>query len=153
MPQINIYTDGSCFPKEKQGTWAAIIIIEKQETIIKGQECDTNHNRMELTAAIKALDYILVNKIKFSSLNLYSDSQYLVNIPERKSRLLSNDFITKKGKKIQNYDLVEMLLNQIQHYQVNFLKVKAHQKQGIEKNYNRVVDKIVRADLRAIKFP
>ena len=153
MPEINIYTDGSCFPKEKQGTWAAFIIIENEETIIKGHVGDTNHNRMELTAAIKALEYIFSQKIKFSSLNLYSDSQYLVNIPERKSKLISNNFITKKGKKIQNHDLVEILLNQIQYNQINFLKVKAHQKQGIEKNYNREVDKIVRADLMALKFP
>lgn len=153
MPEINIFTDGSCFPKEKQGTWAAIIIIQKQETVIKGYVYDTSHNRMELTAAIKALEYVFSKKIKFSCLNLYSDSQYLVNIPQRKCKLTSSNFITKKGKKIQNYDLVEILLNLIQHHQIKFLKVKAHQKKGIEKNYNREVDKIVRSDLRALKLP
>ena len=148
MPHINIYTDGSCFPKEKKGTWAAILLIQEKKTIIKGEQTQTNHNRMELTAAIKAIEHVVLNKIPFSELSIFSDSQYVIGIPERKTKLKANNFFTKKGNKINNADLIEQLILLIEKYVINFIKVKAHQKKGADINYNSEVDKLVRKNLR-----
>ncbi len=150
MPLINIYTDGSCFPKEKKGTWAAILLIQEQKTIIKGEQTQTNHNRMELTAVIKAIEHVLLNKMAFSELTIYSDSQYVVNIPERKNKLKANNFFTKKGNKINNADLIEQLIILIEKHVVKFTKVKAHQKTGSDINYNREVDQLARKNLRSL---
>jgi ribonuclease HI len=150
MSLISIYTDGSCYPKEKKGTWATLIIIENQQTMLTGQEINTNHNRMELTAVIKALEYVYEKEIAFSKIDVYSDSQYVINIPERKTKLNASNFCSKKGREIQNTDLIKLLLETIQSQEINLIKVKAHQKKGLEPNYNRVVDKLARKNLRTI---
>ena len=54
---IEIYTDGSCLTNPGNGGWAAIILIEDKKKEIFGGEKLTTNNRMELTAAIKALEY------------------------------------------------------------------------------------------------
>ncbi len=72
---IEIYTDGSCSHKGRSGGWAAIVINDEWITEIAGFENDTTTSRVELLAAIKALEF-LKNP---SCVNLYSDSQYVVN--------------------------------------------------------------------------
>ena len=54
--EIKIYTDGACVGNPGPGGWAAIILVEYDKTaLFSGEKLPTN-NRMELTAAIKALD-------------------------------------------------------------------------------------------------
>lgn len=148
MPLIEIYTDGSCYPKENTGAWAALIFTGNDKTVLTGEEINTTHNKMELMAVIKAIDYIISKQLLFSSIVIFSDSQYVVNIPLRKVKLKASQFITKKGNQIQNYDLIQTLIYQIETYNLKFIKVKAHQKQGDLINYNREVDKLVRHTLR-----
>lgn len=62
---IHIYSDGACSGnqlKENKGGWAAVMISNNKKKEISGCECNTTNQRMELTAAIKALrsDYILI---------------------------------------------------------------------------------------------
>ena len=52
-----IYTDGACKGNPGPGGWAAIIILENIKKEISGGEKLTTNNRMELTAAIKSLEY------------------------------------------------------------------------------------------------
>ena len=56
--EIKIYTDGACIGNPGPGGWAAIIMSEKEEKKIFGGEKLTTNNRMELTAAIAALQYL-----------------------------------------------------------------------------------------------
>ena len=58
---IQVYTDGSCNTKLKIGAWAAIIIHNNNTKTISGYTLETTNNRMELTAVIKALEYIETN--------------------------------------------------------------------------------------------
>ena len=55
--ELKIYTDGACAGNPGPGGWAAIIIIDGSKTEIFGGEKLTTNNRMELTAAINALEY------------------------------------------------------------------------------------------------
>ena len=55
--QIKIYTDGACIGNPGPGGWAAIILQEKEKKELFGGEKLTTNNRMELTAAIKSLEY------------------------------------------------------------------------------------------------
>ena len=55
--EIKIYTDGACVGNPGPGGWAAIIFQESNKIEIFGGEKLTTNNRMELTAAIKALEY------------------------------------------------------------------------------------------------
>ena len=55
--QIKIYTDGACVGNPGPGGWAAIVLVEKEKKELFGGEKLTTNNRMELTAAIKGLEY------------------------------------------------------------------------------------------------
>ena len=88
MLYFHIYTDGACHNnKGKQGSWGYVILNDTQDRIIKqdyGYDPQTTSNRMELTAAIEAIDQLLYlcakNDLKTDDVKfrLYSDSQYVV---------------------------------------------------------------------------
>ena len=62
--EIKIYTDGACIGNPGPGGWAAVILTENDKKELFGGERLTTNNRMELTAAIKALEYCNNNEEK-----------------------------------------------------------------------------------------
>jgi len=102
---------------------------------------------MELEAVIKAIEFT-DNKHNDTSLVVYTDSQYVHRIPERKEKLKHKNFLTNKGTPIQNVDLVKVLILLIESHSIEFIKVKAHQKPDGSLNYNAEVDKIAREMVR-----
>ncbi len=145
---IKAYTDGSCNTKFKIGAWAAIIFIPEKETVLKKTEINTTNQRMELSAVLNVLDYIKANKLNDSKIVIYTDSQYVAGIEGRIEKFKLQDYKTNKGKPIRNEDLVRKLVYFIENMNVDFVKVKAHQKETDTKNYNRVVDKLCRKLVR-----
>ncbi len=145
---IEIFTDGSCNTELKIGGWAALLLFENKEIIIKGTILNTSHNRMELWAVLKSFEFVKDQNIIFDNVRIYSDSQYVVNLPDRKDKLKKSSFITKKGIQIQNSDLIEEFIHMIENYNIELIKVKAHQKKYETENYNRKVDKIARSQVR-----
>lgn len=145
---IKIFTDGSCHTQIKTGAWAAIILRENKKEVLKGCYKNTTHNQMELLSVIKALEYVENKKIKYDKIEVFSDSQYVVDIIRRKDKLESSSFLTKAGKQIQNVELLKALINYINQLNIEFYKVIAHQKANENINYNREVDILVRKTLR-----
>ena len=77
---IVIYTDGACIGNPGPGGWAAIILADNKKKELFGGEKITTNNRMELTAAIKALEHCKNEEGKQPSLKqikIYTDSKYL----------------------------------------------------------------------------
>lgn len=148
IKEIKIYTDGSCNTKQKFGGWAAILIYNNDEYLITGTQSETTNNRMELTAAIKSLEYIYEQNLQSEKIIIYSDSQYVVNLINRKDKLVFAKFKTKANTDVRNCDLIELFFNLIDKLKPEFIKVKAHQKKTEYKNYNREVDKISRKLVR-----
>jgi ribonuclease HI len=149
---VEIYTDGSCHTQYTIGAWAAILLASSEKIILKGEAQDTTHNRMELLAVINAIEFA-DEKFKNASLVVYTDSQYVERIPERKEKLKKNNFLTKKGTPLQNYDLVQQLICQIESHTIEFVKVKAHQRPeagslNAQINYNSEVDILARQIVR-----
>jgi len=149
---IEIYTDGSCHTQFCVGGWAAIIIIDGKRTVLQGEAQNTTHNRMELLAVIKAIEFLESNQAN-AILKIYTDSQYVFRIPERMAKLKSNKFITKKGNLLQNQDLLEILIHQIETRTIQFIKVKAHQGTDASDissptNFNSEVDNLSRQIVR-----
>jgi len=58
QPALEIYTDGACLGNPGRGGWGAILVWQNQEKELSGGEADTTNNRMELMAAIKALEAV-----------------------------------------------------------------------------------------------
>jgi len=148
MSTVKIYTDGSCNTTLKIGGWVAIIFLVDKKIILTGIEFNTSHNRMELTAVIESLKFVKKQVNSQIIVNVNSDSQYVNRIPERIEKLRSNYFLTARGKPVRNADLIEKLIHLIEIINIEFIKVKAHQKKNELENYNRKVDKISRKIVR-----
>lgn len=149
MKIIEIYTDGSAHVQAKVGAWAAIILVGEDQLVIKDIAMETTHNRMEMIAVIKAIEFILDKKLAFDLLKIFTDSQYVERIEERKTRLKANNFITKKGKELRNTDLIKQLIHFIENHNLEFIKVKSHQVVNSKITfYNNEVDGIVRSLMR-----
>ena len=123
-----IYTDGGCHSSTGTGGWAAIIKIEGYRTIsLSGGEKNTTNNRMELTAAIKALEFMLVKVAHTEHIELTSDSKYVVNgitqwVPGWKNK----GWITSTDEPVVNQDLWERLDELNAKLDISWNWVKGH---------------------------
>lgn len=123
MTEVDIYTDGACSGNPGPGGWAAILKKGETEKEISGAEAMTTNNRMELTAAIKALEELK----RPCAVTLYSDSRYLVD-SVTKGWVFSwqkKNWI-KQGKSVPNTDLWLRLLALLETHEVRFVWVKGH---------------------------
>lgn len=145
---IIIFTDGSCHPACQVGGWAAIILTGEDKIILKGTAVGTTHQRMELTAVMKAMEHLESEGMLARQISVYTDSQYVVNLRHRKEKLKASNFLTKKGWAIQNADLLRVLMKYIEYLNIEFIKVKAHQKSTSGPDFNREVDKLSRKMVR-----
>ncbi|HCK32337.1 MAG: ribonuclease HI [Micavibrio sp.] len=73
MSVVEIYTDGACSGNPGPGGWGAVLRYGQTEKEISGGEAETTNNRMELMAAIKALEALK----RKSTVDLYTDSTYV----------------------------------------------------------------------------
>lgn len=144
LQKVEIYTDGSCHTQHCQGAWVAIVFIGGEKITLSGKELNTTHNRMELTAVIKALQYIQQLNTKMITIKVVTDSQYVTGLPARAEKFSIQNFITKKGSDISNVDLVKELLLLTNTLPAEFIKIKAHQKKTAVINYNIEADKLSR---------
>ena len=122
---IQIHTDGSCLGNPGAGGWAAVIVDEhgNREELFGG-EVQTTNNRMELTAAIRALEKIPAG----TSVELFTDSSYLKNAFTNGwlAKWKRNGWKTSTGGKVLNQDLWLALDELISSRAVNFNWVKGH---------------------------
>lgn len=123
LKKIDIYTDGSCLGNPGPGGYAAILKYKKTERILNQGYFLTTNNRMELLAAIVALE-ALTQKC---NVTLYSDSQYLRNgILSWIHNWKKNGWRTANKKAVKNADLWVRLDAIVCQHQINWVWVKGH---------------------------
>jgi ribonuclease HI len=145
---VNIYTDGSCHPVLGIGGWAAIVLDRDKKIVLSGRDTGTTHQRMELTAAIKAIEYVKTECGHGVRAFIYTDSQYLVRLPGRRRKLERAGYVTKTKKPVRNAALVRDLLQLMQIIRTRFIKIRAHEKNPAAGNHNREADMISRKIVR-----
>ncbi len=125
-PHVIIYTDGGASPNPGLGGWAAILYSPEhdKEREIYGSENSTTNNRMELTAAIRALEALKVP----CEVDLHTDSAYLQNAFVKRwlYNWKRNGWRTSGGNDVLNRDLWEELDRLTQIHRVNWHWVKGH---------------------------
>ena len=141
---IVVYTDGGCSGNPGPGGWGCVIVEGEKE--LSGGEKMTTNNRMELTAAIKALDYIVQNdNLKNKLIFVYSDSQYVKNgITQWIQKWKQNGWKTANKKPVLNQDLWLNLDKLYNSLQIEWKWVKGHA--GIK--YNEVCDQLCQAEMK-----
>ena len=128
--EIKIYTDGACVGNPGPGGWAAIILLENEKRELFGGEKLTTNNRMELTAAIKGLEYSDSKEGKQLSLKeikIYTDSIYLKDgITLWINNWEKNNWKTSDKKNVKNVDLWKKLKELVKSNQIEWNWVKSH---------------------------
>jgi ribonuclease HI len=120
---IEIYTDGACRGNPGPGGWGALLISGKRQKTMHGGEPETTNNRMELTAAIEALNALKGR----SQVILYTDSKYVMDgindwMPNWKKR----GWKTAAKKSVKNKDLWQALDEATQRHEIDWRWVKGH---------------------------
>ncbi len=122
---ITIYTDGGCRGNPGIGAWGAILLSEKHNLRLEIGESEehTTNNKMEMQAAIKALE-----RLKNShNIKLYSDSAYLINgMNNWIYSWQKNNWIKSDKKPVENKDYWLKLIELSKRHSIEFIKVKGH---------------------------
>lgn len=123
MKKVEIFTDGACRGNPGPGGWGALLRYGETERELYGGEAATTNNRMELTAAIRALSVLRES----CRVDLYTDSQYL---RDGVTRWLENwkkrGWRTADRKPVKNIELWQALDREAQRHQVQWHWVRGH---------------------------
>jgi len=123
LPAVEIFTDGACRGNPGPGGWAALLRTGDKEREIGGGEILTTNNRMELRAAIEALNALK----RPCRVELHSDSQYVRDgITKWIHGWQRNGWRTADKKPVKNADLWQELLDAEARHEVKWHWVKGH---------------------------
>ena len=124
MKEVIIYTDGACSNNPGPGGWGAILIYGDHRKELSGYEEETTNQRMELTAAIKALEALKIP----CRVKLHSDSAYLINCFRQGwyKKWVENGWRNAKNQSVENQDLWQRLLELDSFHEIEWIKVKGH---------------------------
>lgn len=123
MKQVEAHTDGACLGNPGPGGWGALLRYGRRERELSGFEAETTNNRMELMAAIQALEALS----EPCEVVLHTDSQYVQKgITEWIRGWQAKGWKTSGGDPVKNQDLWQRLLAATQRHQVRWQWVKGH---------------------------
>ncbi len=121
--RVTIHTDGACSGNPGPGGWGAILAWGDRERELKGGDPHTTNNRMELTAAIAALEALK----RPCSVDLYTDSEYLRSgISGWIDGWKRNGWRTAERKPVKNVDLWQRLDGALARHDVRWHWVRGH---------------------------
>ena len=121
--KVEIFTDGACKGNPGPGGWGALLRQNGTENLIKGGEAYTTNNRMELTAAIMALEALSQS----SQVDLYTDSQYLrQGMTSWLAQWKKKSWLNSKKEPVKNLDLWQKLDNLAGLHQIKWHWIKGH---------------------------
>jgi len=148
MPELKIYTDGGCSGNPGPGAWAAVISLDSSEVTLTGRSKQTTNNQMELTAVIKALEYVKEHAPPRARPLVFTDSQYVKKgITEWILNWRQNGWKNKNGEPIKNQGLWERLWELDEELKPSWHWVRGHASDPI----NKLCDALVQAELKRLK--
>lgn len=144
MSRVTIYTDGACSGNPGPGGWGAILSFNGVEKELSGGEALTTNNRMELMAAISALEALT----RPCNVDLWTDSEYLRGgITSWMKGWKRNGWKTADKKPVKNLELWQRLDQAAARHNIEWHWVKGHA--GHEMNER--ADELARAGMKPFK--
>ena len=142
--QVEIHTDGACLGNPGPGGWAALLCCRGRERELAGGEALTTNNRMELMAAIMALETLTEG----CEVVLHTDSQYVrQGITLWMPNWLRRNWRTSGGDAVKNRDLWERLHAASARHRIDWRWVKGHSGNA----GNERVDQLAREQAEALR--
>jgi ribonuclease HI len=134
LPRVTIYTDGACDPNPGPGGWAVLLLFGRHEKELSGSEDKTTNNRMELTAAVQALDALN----EPCQVDFYTDSEYLRRgitdwLPDWRRRGWK-----RKSGKLANIDLWKALVAGLREHIITWHWVRGHAGDRLNQRVDRL---------------
>lgn len=123
MKRVVVYTDGGCRGNPGPGGWGAVLRFNGHERLLRGAENPTTNNRMELMAAIQALEALR----EPCAVTLHTDSNYLrLGLTEWLPQWTARQWRTADRKAVKNQDLWQRLDGAARRHQIEWRWVKGH---------------------------
>ena len=123
MKQVEIFTDGACKGNPGPGGWGALLRLGSHEKELSGSEAHTTNNRMEMTAAIRALGAL----IEPCEVDLYTDSRYLIDgITKWVDGWQRRGWVNASKKPVRNEDLWHELIALNAKHTIRWHWVRGH---------------------------
>lgn len=124
MKDVTIYTDGACSGNPGPGGWGVVLLYGDHMKELSGGEALTTNQKMELVAAIQALQALK----EPCRVKLYSDSAYLINGFNQKWYVNweKNGWVNSKKEPVASKELWQELIKLSRFHQIEWLKVKGH---------------------------
>jgi ribonuclease HI len=142
-PEVVIHTDGACSGNPGPGGWGAVLTSGRHRKELSGGETNTTNNRMELMAAIRALEALK----RPSVVHLFTDSAYLRNgITSWIHGWKRNGWLTSERKPVKNVDLWQRLDQALARHDVQWHWIRGH----AGDTENERADKLARAAIREL---
>ena len=145
MKKVSIWTDGACSGNPGPGGWGALIRFGEHEKEIEGGDQNTTNNRMELMAAIEALNSLT----QPCEVELYTDSQYVKGgMTGWIFGWKKNGWKTASRKPVKNAELWKQLDEAVSRHKINWHWVKGH----VGHDENERADELARSGMEPFKL-
>jgi ribonuclease HI len=123
LPKVEIATDGACKGNPGPGGWGAVLRYGAVEKDLSGGETPTTNNRMELMAAIRALEALK----RPSHVTLSTDSRYVMDgLTKWLKSWQRNGWMTASRQPVKNADLWRQLIAAAEPHRIDWVWVKGH---------------------------
>jgi ribonuclease HI len=123
MKKVDVFTDGACKGNPGPGGWGVLLRMGAHEKEMSGGEPDTTNNRMEMTAAIKALTAL----IEPCEVTLHTDSKYVIDgITKWVHGWKKKGWINSSRQPVRNADLWHDLIEASARHKVEWQWVRGH---------------------------
>jgi ribonuclease HI len=144
MESVEIYTDGACRGNPGPGGWAAVLRSGEHQKILQGSASETTNNRMELTAAVQALQSLK----RPAHVVVYTDSKYLQQgISEWLPVWRARGWKTADKKPVKNLDLWQALAQATTGHAIEWRWVRGHTgnacNEQVDRLANQAIDKMI----------
>jgi ribonuclease HI len=149
---VTIYTDGACEPNPGPGGWAAILRYGALEKILSGADPHTTNNRMELQAAISALEALRSTPLGSEpyQIDLYTDSRYLQQgITAWLPSWIAHNWRKSDRQPVLNADLWQKLHALTREHDIHWHWLRGHSGQRYNERANRLANEAMRRGTRS----
>ena len=159
MIHLHIFTDGSVHPQSKVGYGAYLVVSDLDapmdslsDTIRTKRFEQTTSTTLELQTLLWTLRETISFPIKTDiALSIYTDSQNIISLPKRRSRLEQTDYISSKNKRLGNHELYKEFYRVTSEIKYQLFKVVGHQASNKKNKVDRLFGLVDRASRKALR--
>lgn len=159
MTQLHIFTDGSVNTQSKVGYGARLVTSDPgkpldslKNTVTVRRFEQTSSTRLELQTLLWVLEETIgMNCGGETALRIYTDSQNIISLRERRARLEQSNYFSSKNKRLNNYVLYQDFYRLTARLDCEFVKVEGHQTSSTKVEIDKLFDLVDRASRRALR--